>query len=83
MPHVGRVITPTTPMHTVGILEFVSGATANVIFSRETWHSDLSSRIEVYGPGGTLAVPDPNMFDGVVRLMRKGSLGVGGGARAL
>ena len=29
-------------------------------------------RIEVYGQTGTLAVPDPNTFDGVVRLGRAG-----------
>ena len=36
------------------------------------WSPTELPRIEIYGTDGTLSVPDPNTFDGPVRLKKKG-----------
>jgi predicted dehydrogenase len=39
---------------------------ATFIMSFDVWHAELP-RIEIYGTGGSLSVPDPNTFGGPVR----------------
>ena len=58
--------------HIAGTLEFASGAIASVITSFDVWGHNLPW-IEVHGEGGSLSVPDPNNFDGVVRALPGGS----------
>jgi predicted dehydrogenase len=50
-----------------GILEHTSGALSTLIMSFDIWAARLP-RIEVYGTGGSLSVPDPNNFAGTVEL---------------
>jgi len=58
--------------HIAGTLEFASGAIASVITSFDVWGHHLPC-IEVHGEDGSLNVPDPNHFDGVVRAVQGGS----------
>ena len=67
----GTVIDVDVSTHVIGVLDFESGAIASIITSFDVWGSDLP-RIEVYGTEGALSVPDPNLFDGQVKLMRAG-----------
>lgn len=52
-----------------GILEHVGGAVSTVTFSFDGVATDAAP-IEVHGETGTLSLPDPNTFDGQVRLRR-------------
>jgi predicted dehydrogenase len=55
--------------HVTGILEHASGALSTLVMSFDVWAGNLP-RIEVYGTEGSLSVPDPNRFDGEVRIFR-------------
>ncbi|HTL53796.1 MAG TPA: Gfo/Idh/MocA family oxidoreductase [Planctomycetota bacterium] len=57
------------PTHVAGLVEFVSGAVASIIQSSEMWRANLPF-IEVHGTGGSLTCPDPNRFDGTVKLFQ-------------
>lgn len=67
----GQKIRVETPTHIVGIVEFASGAVAQVAMSFEVWRHSLPC-IEIYGDEGSLQVPDPNGFGGTVRFARAG-----------
>lgn len=58
--------------HVTGVLEHRSGALSTLVMSFDVWGSTLP-RIEVHGTDGSLSVPDPNHFDGPVRLFRAGA----------
>ena len=58
--------------HVAGTLEFESGAIASVILSFDVWGNHLPE-IEIHGETGSLSVPDPNRFDGDVRLLKGGA----------
>jgi predicted dehydrogenase len=60
--------------HVAALLDFAAGPTATLITSFDVWHANLP-RIEIYGSEGTLSVPDPNIFGGVVRVRRAGAAG--------
>ena len=70
-PHAGTVIEVDAPIHATALLELASGKPVTMIVSGEVVASELP-RTEVYGSEGTLSVPDPNTFDGPVRLKKKG-----------
>ncbi len=70
-PKKGERITVETPTHMAGTVEFASGPIATVIMSFDIATHTLP-HIQVYGSEGSLMVPDPNMFDGEVRLRRAG-----------
>lgn len=55
--------------HVTGTLEHESGAISTLMMSFDIWAATLP-RIEVYGTEGSVSVPDPNDFDGPVRLYR-------------
>ncbi|WOF23345.1 Gfo/Idh/MocA family oxidoreductase [Microbacterium betulae] len=57
------------PTHVNANLEFVEGGTSQSVFS---WESALTRMgvVEITGTEGTLSVPDPNMFEGPLRLLR-------------
>lgn len=59
----------TTPTHWVASLRFASGVLGTVVMSFDVWDAELP-KIEIYGELGTLSLPDPNGFDGDVRLKR-------------
>ena len=68
-PKYGQMIHVEVPTHAVGLLHFESGALGTLITSFDVWASEVP-RIEIYGSEGSLSVPDPNTFDGVVRVKR-------------
>jgi predicted dehydrogenase len=57
------------PTHVTGTLEHASGAVSTLLMSFDVQAATLP-RIEVYGTGGSLSVPDPNGFGGPVRLFQ-------------
>jgi len=60
-----------TPTHLAGLVDFVSGVTATTTFTFDAFGGSELPRIEIHGLEGSLSVPDPNGFDGPVRLRRK------------
>jgi predicted dehydrogenase len=68
----GRRIPVEIPTHIVGVLDFASGAVGTIITSFDIWAANLPN-IEIYGSEGSLCVPDPNGFGGVVRVRRAGA----------
>ena len=69
-PFNGTRIPVETPTHLTGTLDFASGATATVVMSFDTWPYPLPCLL-LYGTESTLEVPDPNNFNGPVRLRSK------------
>jgi predicted dehydrogenase len=63
----GEVIPVRTPTNIHALLEFASGATVNLSTSWDVW-SHKRAHMELYGTEGTLYLPDPNFFGGVVEL---------------
>lgn len=70
-PLAGKKIDVTAPDHVIGTLQFAGGAVGSVIQSfAMRAGSGAAAPIVIYGTEGTLHVPDPNGFDGVVKLCR-------------
>ncbi|MFI1032463.1 Gfo/Idh/MocA family protein [Streptomyces sp. NPDC020951] len=61
----------TVPTHAAAVLTFASGVIGTTQMSFDVWDTDLPA-MEVYGTEGTLSLPNPNHFDGDVRLRRHG-----------
>ena len=70
-PLAGTTITVNTPTHIAGVMDFEGGAVGTLVTSFDVW-SEEHSRIDIHGAEGTLSIPDPNTFDGPVRLWRSG-----------
>ncbi|MFD0714419.1 Gfo/Idh/MocA family protein [Paenibacillus sp. GCM10027626] len=68
----GQKIKVETPTHIAGVLDFASGAVGTLITSFDTMAGTSLPNIEVHGSAGSLLVPDPNGFGGVVKLRRHG-----------
>lgn len=62
-PRAGTEFDVTVPTHHGALLSFESGASAQTIFSFESYRS-RTGFVEVSGSSGTLAFPDPNTFKG-------------------
>ena len=58
-----------TPSHVTAAMELASGVTANLVASFET-KGQYVCDLEIHGTEGVIALPDPNGFDGAVRLRR-------------
>lgn len=67
----GTNIPVQVPTHVAGLMRFAGGAIGTIITSFDVWGANLP-RIEVHGTEGSLSVPDPNRFDGEVRLLAAG-----------
>ena len=63
----GETVPVKTPTNIHALLEFHNGATVNLSTSWDVWHHKRA-HMELYGTEGTLYVPDPNFFGGVVEL---------------
>lgn len=70
-PRAGESFPVAIDTHVTGVLVHESGALSTLVMSFDAVATH-SSNIEVHGPQGTLAVPDPNHFDGETRLFRLG-----------
>jgi predicted dehydrogenase len=66
-PRAGERIPVEVDSHVSGVLEHVSGALTTITTSFDGV-TTTAAPIEVHGETGTLKVPDPNHFDGEVRL---------------
>ncbi|HCL67495.1 MAG TPA: oxidoreductase [Rhizobium sp.] len=64
-PREGEVIPVKTPTNIHALLEFQNGATITLSASWDVW-SHRHANMELYGTEGSLFVPDPNFFGGVV-----------------
>lgn len=71
-PREGETVPVNCLTHVAGTMTFVSGAIVQIAMSFEVW-GHQHSPIEIYGSEGSLAVPDPNRFDGPVALMKPGA----------
>ena len=72
-PRKGEEIPVEVPTHEAGIVDFANGATANLLTSFDVQASTLPSpAFEIYGTEATLALPDPNHFEGPVRIRSDG-----------
>lgn len=71
-PKAGQEFTVTVPTNVTVLAEFESGPMSTSALS---WDSPLKRHgwVEVTGTRATIAVPDPNRFDGDVRLKRHGA----------
>ncbi|MCD7440764.1 Gfo/Idh/MocA family oxidoreductase [Streptomyces lincolnensis] len=70
-PRAGERIPVEVDTHVSGVLEHAGGALTTITTSFDGV-ATTAAPIEVHGERGTLAVPDPNHFDGEVRLFRLG-----------
>ncbi|WP_336631326.1 MULTISPECIES: Gfo/Idh/MocA family protein [unclassified Microbacterium] len=70
-PRAGERIPVEIDTHVTGVLEHVGGAVSTVTFSFDAAGTHAAP-IEVHGETGSLALPDPNLFDGDVSLRRPG-----------
>jgi predicted dehydrogenase len=64
-PRNGEVIPVKTPTNIHALLEFQNGAMITLSASWDVW-SHRHANMELYGTEGSLYVPDPNFFGGVV-----------------
>jgi predicted dehydrogenase len=71
-PRRGERIPVEVPTHVTGALELESGALVTVLMSWDLWATNLPY-LEVYGTEGSLAVANPDLFDGRPRLRRAGA----------
>jgi predicted dehydrogenase len=71
-PLAGTDFDVTVPTHVSAIARFESGQSSQSIFS---FDSPLSRAgfVEITGSDATLAVPDPNAFDGEIKIRRRGA----------
>ena len=70
-PRKGQRITVETPTSVMALLEFSSGAQVTFCMSWDVWKHGHPP-IELYGTEGSLRVPDPNFFGGVVEVTERG-----------
>ena len=68
-PRAGEQFAVATPSHTAAAMQLESGVTANLVASFET-KGQYVCDLEVHGTEGVLAFPDPNGFEGPLRMRR-------------
>ncbi|HEX4792043.1 MAG TPA: Gfo/Idh/MocA family oxidoreductase, partial [Actinospica sp.] len=68
-PRAGAEFPVEVATHVTGVLEHGNGALSTLLMSFDVWAGVLP-KVEVYGTGGSLSVPDPNGFAGEVRVFR-------------
>ncbi len=68
----GQRIPVETPTHIAGVMDFREGAIATLVTSFDVWSANLPP-LEIYGTEGSLSVPDPNTFGGIVSVRRMGA----------
>jgi len=69
-PKYGKMMDVEIPTFISGSLTFKSGAIGTLVTSFDTWASGFTNRLEVHGSEGTIQIPDPNGFGGVVKYKR-------------
>jgi predicted dehydrogenase len=71
-PKAGEEFAVTVPTHVSTILEFEGGESAQSIFSFDSPYK-RAGFVEITGTEATIALPDPNNFDGDIRICANGS----------
>jgi predicted dehydrogenase len=71
-PRQGETVPVSIDTHVTGILTHESGAISTLLMSFDAV-ATTAAPIEVHGDAGSLAVPDPNRFDGTVRYFAVGA----------
>ncbi|WP_250036591.1 Gfo/Idh/MocA family protein [Paractinoplanes maris] len=71
-PRAGERIPVSVDTHVTGVLHHASGALSTITTSFDAVRT-TAAPIEVHGETGSLAVPDPNLFAGDVRLFELGA----------
>ncbi|MFP3459529.1 Gfo/Idh/MocA family oxidoreductase [Arthrobacter globiformis] len=71
-PREGETVPVTTDTHVTGVLVHASGALSTLVMSFDAVKTK-SPNVEIHGERGSLAVPDPNHFDGDVQLFALGA----------
>jgi predicted dehydrogenase len=66
-PRAGSEVPVGCTTHVAGVMALAGGAIVQIATSFEVW-AHKHTAIELYGTGGSLAVPDPNRFGGTVEL---------------
>jgi predicted dehydrogenase len=69
-PKAGKKMTVQTPDHILGTMEFTNGVIGmmGMSFAVRYGAHDGKAPITIFGTEGSLKVPDPNTFDGIVRI---------------
>ena len=70
-PKAGEVFDVEVPTHVSAMAQFESGASSHSVFSFESPKARMGF-VEITGTEGTMALPDPNNFDGDIRVFRRG-----------
>ena len=70
-PKAGEEFTVEVPTHVSAMAQFESGASSHSVFSFESPRVHMGF-VEITGTEATLSLPDPNNFDGAIRLWRAG-----------
>lgn len=71
-PMKGKKIKVTTPTNINAILKFATGAQVTLGASWDVWKHGHANPIEFYGSEGSMLVPDPNFFGGVISYSPRG-----------
>lgn len=67
-PRYGESVPVAAPMNAAATLDFASGTIASLQAAKESF--GYLPRLEIYGTEGILYLPDPNMFDGHIRIQQ-------------
>ena len=67
-PNMGEMIPVEIDTSYCGMMKFKSGAIGTMQMSFDIWQSDLPM-FEIHGTKGVMSVPDPNWFDGEIKLL--------------
>ncbi|MFJ9085513.1 Gfo/Idh/MocA family protein [Streptomyces sp. NPDC102384] len=70
-PRAGEQFAVEVPTHVSALIEFASGGSANSTFSFESPHTRMGF-VEITGTEATLSLPDPNAFDGELKIWGAG-----------
>ena len=71
-PMRGKKVKVSTPTTINAVLAFHSGAEVTIGASWDAWKHGHANPIELYGTEGTMLVPDPNFFGGMIRYSERG-----------
>jgi predicted dehydrogenase len=72
-PLKGKKIKVSTPTNISAILAFANGAQITLGASWDVWKHGHPNPIELYGLEGSMLVPDPNFFSGVISVSQRGA----------
>ncbi|WP_142058680.1 Gfo/Idh/MocA family protein [Pseudarthrobacter sp. B4EP4b] len=70
-PKAGQEFTVDVPTHVSAMAQFESGASSHSVFSFESPRTRMGF-VEITGTEATISLPDPNVFDGNIKLWRAG-----------